>query len=318
MTDTPALPADRALPLPRPDTGDGRPRRVGVELEFGGLEEGEAAQIAARTLGGTMREAGAQDYRVEGGALGDLKIYLDTRYRKEAESRLAEAGLDLSRLVVPVELVTEPIDPRQLSDLDRLRAALLGAGAHGTRDGLLYGFGLHLNPELPGTDPDRDLWPVLRAFGLLGDWLRQEAGINLSRRVLPFTGPWPAGLVDALCAGAPDDLAGTYLDHVDSRNHDLDALPVFAHLDEDRVAAALGGLGAVSARPAWHYRLPDARVGEAGWTIALEWNRWVLVERLAGDPLLDDLAADWQADDRPRDWAGHVRSRLAARPELFR
>jgi hypothetical protein len=39
----------------------------------------------------------------------------------------------------------------------------------------------------------------------------------------------------------------------------------------------------VKPRPAFHYRLPNCMVDEADWTLAEEWNRWVVVERLAYD-----------------------------------
>ena len=40
----------------------------------------------------------------------------------------------------------------------------------------------------------------------------------------------------------------------------------------------------MSPRPAYHYRLPNCRIDEPGWSIAAEWGRWVLVERLAARP----------------------------------
>lgn len=46
MTDaSPAFPA-----LPRPDAADGSPRRIGVEIELGGLDESQVGEIARRPL----------------------------------------------------------------------------------------------------------------------------------------------------------------------------------------------------------------------------------------------------------------------------
>ncbi|HEX8527051.1 amidoligase family protein, partial [Allosphingosinicella sp.] len=39
----------------------------------------------------------------------------------------------------------------------------------------------------------------------------------------------------------------------------------------------------IGKRPTFHYRMPDARVSDPGWSIAPDWNRWVAVERLAVD-----------------------------------
>ena len=31
----------------------------------------------------------------------------------------------------------------------------------------------------------------------------------------------------------------------------------------------------INGRPTFHYRLPDARLSDPGWSIAPDWNRWV-------------------------------------------
>ena len=79
-------------------------------------------------------------------------------------------------------------------------------------------------------------------------------------------------------------LIDDYLRHNPTRNRALDLLPVLAHLDRDRVLSQAEGKHLVKPRPAFHYRLPNCMVDEADWTLASEWNRWVMVERLAGDP----------------------------------
>lgn len=297
----------------------GTDRRAGIEIEFGGLTETEAARIARRTLGGEIAACGDHELRLTGCTLGDLKIYLDTALRDRLDGPLAEIGLDLSRALVPVEIVTPPLTFEMLPQVDHLRAALREAGAAGTRDGLLLGFGLHLNPEIPGGTVD-DLLPTLTAYALLEDRLRYGGEMDVARRVLPFSDPFPRGFVDAL-AGARgwtlENLFDACLSHNATRNRGLDMLPVLAHLDPDRVAQALDGLGAVSGRPAWHYRLPDCRIDEGGWSVAAEWNRWVQVERVAADAaLLDRLRTAWQ-DHRAAlttlrpDWRAQVDEILA-------
>jgi hypothetical protein len=62
-------------------------------------------------------------------------------------------------------------------------------------------------------------------------------------------------------------------------------LPIFATIDEHKVAVAAKDFDKVKARPAFHYRLPNSLVDDPAWSIALEWNRWCEVERLAADPL---------------------------------
>jgi hypothetical protein len=79
------------------------------------------------------------------------------------------------------------------------------------------------------------------------------------------------------------ELIDDYLAANPTRNRDLDLLPLLLFLDEARVRAVLPN-EKINGRPAFHYRLPDSRVSDPGWSIAPEWNRWVAVERLAADP----------------------------------
>ena len=43
------------------------------------------------------------------------------------------------------------------------------------------------------------------------------------------------------------------------------------------------GIGKLSGRPTFHYRMPNCCVDDADWRIAHEWNHWVEVEKLAND-----------------------------------
>jgi hypothetical protein len=73
-----------------------------------------------------------------------------------------------------------------------------------------------------------------------------------------------------------------YLAFNPTRNRDLDLLPLLHYFDETRVRAVLPN-EKINGRPTFHYRLPDARLSDPGWSIAPDWNRWVCVERLAAD-----------------------------------
>lgn len=292
MSDTDRSP--RVQALPQPDTSDGTARRVGVEIELGGLEAGDVAAVVVQCCGGAVQAQGAHDFQVAGTALGDVAVYLDTRFRKDAESRLAQAGLDLAQLVVPVEIVTQPITPDRLPTLDALCTTLSEQGATGTSDGLLLGFGVHLNVEIATQGPAH-IGGVLAAFALLEPALRDAMQIDLTRRVLPFTGRYPQALVDRLVAEPPQELEALialYLDENPTRNSALDMLPILAHLAPKQVAARVTD-AAVSARPAFHYRLPDCRIGEPGWSISAEWRRWCAIEAAAQADVLPTLRAAW-------------------------
>ncbi|SNY48627.1 Putative amidoligase enzyme [Pseudooceanicola antarcticus] len=284
--------------LPHPKTPDGKTRLLGVEVEFGGLTEARAAQILAEAAGSAAQRKGG-DYRVDGTPFGSCKLYMDTTYRDQDDTALGRAALDLARAVVPVELVTEPFSPGRLDRLDEVLTRFRKAGATGTNDGLFLGFGVHLNVQIRDDSP-RHLWSVLTAFALTEPLLRDAYGIDLSRRALPFVDPYPAKLSDALTRGQPDTveaLAQSYFDISPSRNHALDMLPIFAHLlpETTRRALARGAGGTVSARPAYHYRMPDCRIDNPAWSLSGEWAIWCQIEALAEDhATLDRLCTAWR------------------------
>lgn len=291
---------------PDTTTSLGRPRRVGVELEFGGMTCASAAEVVRDLFGGEVRREHRYRYRVRGTTLGDFRIELDTRYAhpetwnpSEAWRPVLETVLgrdwirdvseltgDVAELVLPCEIVSAPVPLDRLAELEALPTRLRDARAEGTADGWLYAFGLQLNPEAPATDAATIL-QYLRAFVVLDEWLRAVTDINVKRRLLAFADPYPeryAALV-ITPAYAPDaaSLIDDYVHYNPTRNRGLDLLPLLAEVDEERVRALLPN-EVVHKRPAFHYRLPDCRLRDPDWSIALEWNRWVEVERLAADP----------------------------------
>lgn len=308
-------------PLPN---GTDKTRLCGIEIEFTGLTEVEAADLVAETLGGEVEHVGRRAYEIGDTVLGTLRIELDTALRKSPAGALVDLGLDLARRVVPVELITPPLTPDQLPLLDRLRRALCEAGALGSRDGLLFGFGVHLNPEVPHDNAQTAR--TILAFGLLEDWLHRSNPVDLTRRFLPFISPWPHALIETLVDAETQslaDLALLYSDHTSSRNHGLDLMPLFRHLDPDRFELLFPG-AQTAARPTFHFRLPDCRIDEPGWTLADPWQMWQIVETVANDTdLLAALCADWQrfsataaglASARRRTWADQVAQRIGDGP----
>ena len=174
---------------------------------------------------------------------------------------------------------------------------------------------MHLNTERPD---DAATVAIARAFALLEDWLRASDPLDPARRVLPFVDAWPRPLVDAL-AGADDwslaDLGRVYAAEAPSRGYGLDLLPLL----QDAVPDTLSDVPPdqlKGGRPTFHYRLPEARLDESTWSLAYEWNRWWVVEKVAANAaLLGALAQDWQ-DYRAAltttrgDWLAQVNDRL--------
>lgn len=297
---------------PRLLAHDGRERRVGVEIEFAAVSARQGAEIVRGLFGGRVREEDPHRFHVEGAEHGDFMVEIDTQYahRPKGAGPAPEDDViesfrdemrrlfgDIGSLVLPCEVVCPPIPWRELPRLDALVGALKAAGAEGTRSSPFYAFGAQLNPELASTEPAH-LASTLKAYLLLSPWLRAVMSLDVTRRLAAFADPFPEGYARlVLDPGYRPGLArliDDYLDANPTRNRELDALPLFAWLDEGRVRDRVEDVR-VKPRPAWHYRLPDADLGEVDWSICLEWNRWVVVERLAEDAaLLARMGEAWR------------------------
>jgi hypothetical protein len=307
---------------PPPDVNNaaGEVRRAGFEFEFSGVTLNVAAMHVRTVFGGEHVIHSTFVHSVRGTPFGAFSVEMDTTvlkhktYEKPLRAlgfhprrwdakRLEHAILDASAKLVPTEVATPPLPVNQLAPLDDLRERLRVSGARGTRAGLLYAFGLHINPEIVSDDPAY-LLSVLRAFVLLYPWLKTRTEVDLARRVSPYINPFPPDYVRLILSpGYPptrDRLIDDYLTFNPTRNRPLDMTPVLAHLERDRVSHRVQEHHLVKPRPAFHYRLPNCMVDEPGWTIAREWNTWVAVERLAADAArLEELAREYlRADDR--------------------
>ena len=295
---------------------EGRTRTVGVELEYAALSAEASARAIAEACGGTIVEEDPHAFVVRGSDLGDVSIELDSRYFHPDKGNPVLGGIgaklaswigSAASLLVPCELVTSPIPIDQLYKVDRAVGVLRRAGARGTQDGAFYAFGLHFNPEAPRLDAETVV-SILKAFVLLNAWLRRQVAPDTTRHLLGFADPFPEEYVRHLVNPAywPDlpTFIDDYLMANPTRNRDLDVLPLLAFLDEQKVRALLPN-EKIRPRPTFHYRLPDARVSDPGWSIAPDWNRWVLVERLAADPdRLETLGDAYRAfEGEPRSWA---------------
>ncbi|MCA8879267.1 MAG: amidoligase family protein [Rhodobacteraceae bacterium] len=299
---------------PRQHTSAGDLRRVGVEVEFATVTAAQGADVVRNLFGGQIRIEDAHRYHVEGTRFGSFTSELDSRFahRPKEAMHLEPAGEsermegirtelrrlfgEISSLVMPCEIICPPIPHDGLAQLDALVWALEAAGAEGTRASPFYAFGTQLNVEIADDDP---VWlaAMFKAYLLVSPWLRAVMGIDLTRRAVSFADPFPEAYVhrvlDPGYRPGINDLIDDYLAANPTRNRELDMLPLFAWLDEDRVRTRTDD-PRISARPAFHYRLPDANIGEPGWSLCLEWNRWLVVERLAEDrDLLDRMARDY-------------------------
>jgi hypothetical protein len=306
--------------LPRVLTDQhGQVRRAGFEFEFGNLPILETAEALHAALGGALDIKSPFEATLHYSSIGKLKIERDAnilksvKYRKWLEqlgvafspgsvAHGIEANIDnASRLLIPCEVVTEPIPFDQLDRLDNLILTLNSLGAEGTQDSLIYAFGMHINPSIPNSDADT-LRKYIQAFLLLYTWIIESANIDITRRFLtkyidPFPPPYVELVLNESYTPAINTLIDDYLEHNPTRNRALDFLPILCHLDQARVMEALSEdeRKLVNGRPAFHYRLPDCKLNVPGWSPHQPWNQWIYVEKLASDDaLLQDLIAEWQ------------------------
>lgn len=288
---------------PRPTNVDGKLRHVGIELEFAALSARDVALKLQSRFGGDIRQIDPHLFRVSGTTLGDFVAELDTQFAHRPDKggpavdgpatepfdviadQLRELYGDISSLIVPCEIVAPPLEIDDLAEFDAFVADLTQAGAAGTASSPFYAFGTHLNPDI-ATDDVQWITAVLKAELLLSDWMREIMAIDLTRRLTAFVDPFPeAYVLKVVAADYWPDLAGLiddYLAFNATRDRELDMLPLFAWFDEATVARATSGVK-VGKRPTFHYRLPNANLGVAGWSLGLEWNRWCVIERLADD-----------------------------------
>lgn len=298
----------------------GRPRRAGFEFEFGNLPIVEAAEALQKALGGELDIKSPFEAVLHDSSLGRLKIERDAdilksvRYRSWLENlgveftpgsiaRGIETNIDsASRTLIPCEVVTDPIPFDQLGRLDTLTVALNNLGAEGTQHSLIYAFGLHINPSIPDTSSD-SLRRHIQAFLLLYTWIIDSSRIDITRRFLtkyidPFPEDYMELVLDRDYQPHSEALIDDYLAHNPTRNRALDMLPILSELDQPRVLSGINDdeRNLVKGRPAFHYRLPDCKVNEPGWSAAAAWNKWVYVEQLAHDTaLLDELIEAWRS-----------------------
>ncbi|HDZ57894.1 MAG TPA: alpha-L-fucosidase [Pseudomonas xinjiangensis] len=279
---------------------EGKIRRVGVELEMNGLDINRLADVAAQFLDCEVEKTSRYERTLRGDPAGDWVVELDFRLLKELgrETRakndlgdeLMTSAEELLKWVadslVPLELVSPPLPMDRLGDVNGLIVKLREAGAKGTADRMTNAFGMQFNPEVPNQQSET-IAAYLKAFFCLYDWIHARANINMTRRLTSYIDPFPSSYVRYMVNAAywPDmpTLINDYLKANPTRNRALDMLPLFKHLDPQRVAATTGDK-LIKSRPTFHYRLPDCRIDQPGWGLDVAWADWLEVERLAADP----------------------------------
>ncbi len=309
-------------------------RKVGFELEYAGVDLATGVAMLETLLDTDAESEGAFRFLLPWQGEGKFKLEVDAALLSEGTYKdyLAAVGIEtrnlnlerkiddivesLASVLVPCEIVTPPLPMNDMAVIDQIATGLRKRQARGTGKSLLYAFGLHINPEVASFDPGY-LLRHIQAFIILYSWICRDSKVDFTRKLSTYIKLYPANYIERILSAAYspdiDNLIDDYMDDVGSRNHALDMLPLFAHMDEKRVMAKAREPDLIKPRPAFHYRLANSRVDQPGWNVAGEWMYWVEVERLAhNEEALQGLCQDYLAKNpasvfrSDAAWAAHV------------
>lgn len=319
--------------IPTLTTESGAMRRVGVEMEFTGVNLHTVAEVLRNFTGDLSRHSLVVWY-AQHPDWGQFELELDWDYLKRLadeqpfsleEENWANFLQEVAAMVVPIEVVCPPIRVDRLGDLDALVRALHDAGAQGTDDSIFAAYGVHLNVEVPAMKPEVVLG-YLKAFCLLQWWLSEAHKVDFTRKITPYVNLYPEAYVRRILetdSADWDGLIRVYTLHNETRNRALDLYPLFAHYDESKVNKAMMRDRKIKKRPAFHYRLPNCEIDRPGWTLAEPWALWCEVERLAyNERALQELTRVYLGKDRAllgvnrRQWTEYIKQWLGDRSSV--
>ena len=281
------------------------PRKVGFELEYSSLALKTSASLVVEELGsGHIEMINPYHYKVKDTPYGSFTLVLDFQFliKRGLGTWLHEVGLDhvlnekiiltieefiatLSETVVPYEISTSPLALEDLGVIERMKDLFRKHGAMGTKADPFYACGFHINPEASSLEVG-EIIDTLRAFFLLYDYLIEWLHPDMKRRIAPYIDPYKESYIMKVLDPSYTPTMAVFIDdyitYNPTRNRALDLLPLLTWIDRDRVMGVLKDKK-ISARPTYHYRLPDSKIDEPLWHTYDAWNSWVLVETLACD-----------------------------------
>lgn len=284
---------------PRLHNEKGEIRKVGFEIEFGGLELEDAARCVVDIFGGKLKKINHFLLEVSDTDLGTFHLRMDARDLTEMKyaETLEKFGIDsgsetisaivesISSIIIPYEVDSPPVKINEIERIDALRKALHQNKARGAKENVLNLYAMHINAEIPCLDI-KTLLGYTKAFLLLYPWLYEKADIALGRRMAHFIRPFPEVYINLAVHPAYNPDKDVFIDdyhkYNPDRNRPLDLYPLLACLHKEKIDS-LPDVGKLNPRPAFHYRLPNSLVNEKEWSLATDWNLWVEVERLADD-----------------------------------
>lgn len=311
------------------NNASGKPRTIGIELEFSGISMRDTESLLIDVLGGKIIDE-TSAVRTIKTDIGIFKVELDWGYLQRKAREKSRQVNDLpddnwdkilskaAESIVPIEIVCPPLSCTQLKTLDPMLEKLRQSSAIGTSESIFAAYGTHINAEIPKLDAST-LYRYLQAYCLLQWWLVDAHDINNTRRLSPFIDLYSEEYelkIFNQINPSMKQLMDDYLKYNSSRNRALDLLPLLCEIDEEHVRSVVKDKK-IRSRPTFHYRLPDCRVEDSSWSLAQEWNIWWQVEKLAYD---DDkrmkLCEDFMRAKRPfigvnrNFWVEHIKECL--------
>lgn len=290
-------------------------RSIGFEIEYAGLSLDVVAEAIIHLFNGEIKKNTSAVYKVKDSDLGNFTLELDAlplqklaenneEYKKsdqigdKIQYQLGNSFGKIGAEVAPYEIVCPPVKLSKIAELEKLCSKLRELGAEGTKSSFRYAFGLHINPEAKSLKADYIL-RHMQSFLLLASWLKEEHDVNISRRLTKFIDPFPTSYYELILNPDYDPdlnrLIRDYHKHNPSRNRALDMLPLFSFINETLVRELYGDEEKINKRPTFHYRLPNCEIDQKEWSLSKEWQRWLMVEKIAEDNnLLNDLIKKWK------------------------
>lgn len=291
-------------------------RRVGFELEFANVEIKDILQMLQKSFGFEVHKKNNFLYKL-GSKYGDFTLELDfelltkQKTRSSFQKNFQQLGISidekswdeieefigsLSKNIVPYEISTPPLPLNEMEIVEEIVQKLNQSEAHGTKEKLQYAFGLHINVEAVSLEVE-SLLAYLRAYLILQDFIKKDSEVDITRSITPFINDFKSDYIahtlDEKYKPAMSEFIDDYIQYNPTRNRSLDMLPILAFIDKKRVVSKLPA-EKIKPRPAFHYRLSNSKIGDSSWRVAHEWNRWILVEKLANDrTFLDFLSKEY-------------------------
>jgi len=291
-------------------------RHIGFEIEFSNIDIEKTLNIFKKDFAFKVDKVNNYYYKLNS-RYGEFVLELDfelltkQKLKKSAKEFFKTTGIeidqegiesveeiigDLSKDIVPYEIGTPPIQIDEVEIVEQIIEKLKQNNAKGTSHKFYYAFGLHLNIEVVSLEVE-SLLSYMRSYVILQKFIDKDAKVDFTRKITPFIDKFEDDyikyILDKDYAPSIEKFIDDYLHFNPTRNRSLDMLPILSFIDEKRVRKVLPD-EKIKPRPAFHYRLSNSNIGEEGWSVWDEWNRWLIVEDLANDQdSLEELCSEY-------------------------